>query len=89
MRMIDTTGVMPMTHGHPAGAVLHVPAPIAAADAEADAAVLGRAAIDQSQGYDDADVKAAVAEFEAADTDIRVLLQALVTTDAFRLRRVQ
>ncbi len=55
MRMIDTTGVMPMTHGHPAGAVLHVPAPIAAADAEADAAVLGRAAIDQSQGYDDAD----------------------------------
>ena len=43
----------------------------------------------RAQGYDDADVKAAVAEFEAADTDIRVLLQALVTTDAFRLRRVQ
>jgi len=50
MRAVDTTGVVPMTHGHPAGAVLHV-----AAATDDDVAVIGRAAVAGSAGFDDDD----------------------------------
>ena len=43
----------------------------------------------REQAFDGTDIAAVVGEFDAADTDIRVLLQALVTTDAFLLRKVQ
>lgn len=46
MRAADVAGLAPMTHGHPDGAVLHVPAAVD------DDAVLGRAAVSQSAGYD-------------------------------------
>ena len=43
----------------------------------------------REQAFDGDDIDKAVGEFEAANTDIRVLLQSLVTTDAFRLRRAK
>lgn len=56
MRAVDTTGVLPMTHGHPAGAVLHVAAAAAADDDDYDdVAVIGRAAVAGSVGFDEED----------------------------------
>lgn len=52
MRAVDTTGVAPMTHGHPDGAVLHVAAALADDD---DVTVLGTAAVSGSVGYDPVD----------------------------------
>jgi len=52
MRAVDTTGVTPMTHGHPEGAVLQGSADDDSADNESDVAVLGRAAVAGSAGFD-------------------------------------
>jgi aspartyl-tRNA(Asn)/glutamyl-tRNA(Gln) amidotransferase subunit C len=49
LRAVDVTGVEPMIHGHPPGARLHVPA------GPDTAPVLGRAAVQQSAGFDDDD----------------------------------
>ena len=43
----------------------------------------------RDEAFDDGDLKNVVSAFEAKDTDIRALLQALVAADAFRLRKVQ
>ena len=38
---------------------------------------------------DEKDLDAVTAEFDAADGDVRVLMKAIVQSDAFRLRRIQ
>lgn len=59
LRAVDTAGIDPMIHGHPPGALLHVPAAIDDAE-HAAVSVLGRAAVDQSAGFDAEDGTVAV-----------------------------
>jgi aspartyl-tRNA(Asn)/glutamyl-tRNA(Gln) amidotransferase subunit C len=49
MRTVDTSGVVPMTHGHPEGAALHVASVLDDSD---DVAVLGTAAVSGSAGFE-------------------------------------
>lgn len=52
MRAVDTSGIAPMTHGHPDGAVLDTPT---VPDDNDDVAVLGTDAVSGSQGFDPSD----------------------------------